>query len=69
MNSMNDSVDCQNVESKFCGRLSYVSSQLAMIPSSRSLLSRHNRLPLETSNTSGLQENVFGDQFSTFYSL
>ena len=37
-----------------------------MIPSSRSLLSRDKRLPLDTRNTSVLQENVFGNQFSTF---
>ena len=34
---MNDSVDFKNVESKFCERLSHVSSQLAMIPSSRTI--------------------------------
>ena len=48
------------------GRLSYVSSQPAMIPSSRSMLSRNKRLPLDTWNTSGLQENVIGNPFSTF---
>ena len=37
-----------------------------MIPSSRSMLSRDKRLPLETWNTSRLQEHVFGNQFSTF---
>ena len=37
-----------------------------MIPSSRSMLSTDKRLPLDTWNTSGLQENVFGNQFSTF---
>ena len=46
--------------------MSYVSSQLAMIPSSRSILCRDKRLPLDTWNTSWLQENVFGNQFSTF---
>ena len=35
------------------------SSQLVMIPSSRSLLSRDKRLPLDTWNQSGLQGNVF----------
>ena len=30
-----------------------------MIQSSRSMLSRDKRLPLDTWNTSGLQENVF----------
>ena len=39
-----------------------------MIPSSRSLLSSDKRLPLVTWNQSGLQENVFGNQFSTFVS-
>ena len=66
MNSVNDSGDFQDVESKFCGSLSHVSSQLVMIPSSRSLLSRDKRLPLDTWNQSGLQENVLGNQFSTF---
>ena len=37
-----------------------------MIPSSRSMLSRDRPLPLDTWNTSGLQENAFGNQFSTF---
>ena len=37
-----------------------------MIPSSRSMLSRDKRLPLDTWNTSGLQENAFANQFSTF---
>ena len=65
MNSMNDSGDSQDVESNSSGRLSHVSSQPAMIPSSRSLLSRDKRLPLDTWNQSGLQENVLGNQFST----
>ena len=54
-----------NKESNYSGRLSHVSSQPVMIPSSRALLSRDKRLPLDTWNTSGLQENVFGNQFST----
>ena len=66
MNSMNDSGDFQDVESNSSGRLSHVSSQLAMIPSSRSKLSRDKRLPLDTWNQSGSQENVFGGQFSIF---
>ena len=65
MDSMNDSGKFQDVESKKSGRLSHVSSQPAMIPSSRSLLSRDKRLPIDTRNQSGLQENVFGNQFST----
>ena len=59
MNSMNDSGHCQGVESNFCGGLSHVSSQLVMIPSSRSLISRDERLPLDTWNQSGLHENFF----------
>ena len=66
MNSMNDSGEFQEVESNYSGWLSYVSSQLAVIPSSRSKLSRDKRLPLDTWNTSGLQENVFGNHFTTF---
>ena len=67
VNFMNDSGDFQDVESNYCGRLSHVSSQLVMIPSSRSLLSRDKRLPLDTWNQSGLQEKrFFGHQFSTF---
>ena len=66
MNSMNDSGEFQEVESNHSPRLSYVSSQPAMIPRSRSMLSRDKRLPLDTWNTSGLRENVFGNQFFTF---
>ena len=53
----------QDVESKFCGRLSHVCSQPAMIPSSRALLTRDKRLPLDTWNHSGLQENVLEINF------
>ena len=66
MNSMNGSGEFQEVESNYSGRLSYVSGQPAMISSSRSMLSRDKRLPLDTWSTSGLQEKVFGNQFSTF---
>ena len=59
MNCMSDSGDFQDVESNYSGRLSHVSSQLVMIPSSRSRLSRDERLPFDTWNQSGLQENVF----------
>ena len=59
----------QEVKSNCSGRLSHVSSQPAMISSSRSLLSYDKRLPLDTWNTTGLQEHVFGNQFSTFDSL
>ena len=57
MNSVNDSGEFQDVESNHSGRLSYVSSQPAMIPSSRSMLSRDKRLPLDTWNQSGLHGN------------
>ena len=67
MDSMNASGDFLKMwNQKFCGKLSHVSSQLVMIPSSRSLLSRDKRLPLDTWNQSGLQENFLGNQFSTF---
>ena len=66
MNSVNDSGEFQEVESNHSGGLSYVSSPPEAIPSYRSMLSRDTCLPLNTWNTSGSQENVFGDQFSTF---
>ena len=66
MNSMNDSGEFQDIESNYSGRLSHVSGRPEMIPSSRSLLSRDKRLPLDTWNQSGVQENVFGNQCSTF---
>ena len=66
MNSMNSSGEIQDIEPHFCGRLSHVSSQPEMIPSSRSLLSRDKRLPLDTQNQSRVQEKVFANQFSTF---
>ena len=52
MNSMTDSGEFQEVESSYIGRLSYVSSQLALIPRSPSMQSRDKRLPLDTWNTS-----------------
>ena len=66
MNSKIDSGDFQDVESNKSGRLSHVSSHPAMIPRSRALLSHDKRLPLDTWNQSGLQENVFRNEFSTF---
>ena len=48
MNSMNDSGEFQEVVPNHSGRLSYVPSQVAAIPSSRSVLSRDKRLPLDT---------------------
>ena len=63
MNSMSDSGEFQEVESHYSGRLAYVPSQPTVIPSSRSMLSRDKRLPFDTWNTSGLQENFFGNQF------
>ena len=57
-NSMNDSGEFQEVESNYSGRLSHVSSQPAMIPSSHASLSRDKRLRLDTWSQFGLQENV-----------
>ena len=64
MNSVNDSGEFQEVESNHSGRLSYVPSQPAAIPSSRSMSSCDKRLPLDTWDMSGPQENVFGNAFS-----
>ena len=66
MNSVSSPGEFQAIESNYSGRLSHVPSQPEMIPSSRSLLSRDKRLPLDAWNQSGVQENVFGNQFSTF---
>ena len=54
------------MESNHSGRLSHVSSQPEVITSSSSMLSRDKRLPCDTWNALGLQENVSGNQFSTF---
>ena len=62
---MSDSGEFQEVESNQSGRLSHVPSQPEVIPSSSSMLSRDKRLPFNTWNTLELQENVFGNQFST----
>ena len=49
MNSMSDSGEFQEVESNLSGSLSFFPNQPAMIPSSRSMLSRDKRLPFGTS--------------------
>ena len=67
-NSTNDSRKFQEVESNYSGKISHVPSQPARIPSPRSMLSRDKRLPLETWNPSGLQENVFANPRSTLES-
>ena len=46
--------------------MSHVPSQPEVIPSSSSMLSRDKRLPFDTWNSPGLQENVFGNQCSKF---
>ena len=66
IDSTSDSGEFQEVESDYSWRLSYVSSQPAMTPNARSMLSREKRLPPNTWNTSGLHQIVFGFQFSTF---
>ena len=66
MNSMNDSGKFQEVESNHSGRLLHVPSQPEAIPSSSSMLSRGKSVPFDAWNSHGLQENVFGEQFSTF---
>ena len=66
MNSLNDSGEFQEAESNYSGRLSHVPSQPATLPSSSSMLRRDKRLSLGTWNASGPQENVSGNQLSTF---
>ena len=56
---MNDSGDFQDEESDYNGKLFCVPSQPAVVPSSRGMLRHHKRLPLDTWNASGFQENVF----------
>ena len=63
MSSMDDSGEFQAVESNHSGRLSSVPSQPAMLPSYRSVMSRDKRLPLDTWNALGPQENVFEINF------
>ena len=67
MNSMNDSGEFQEVESNHSGRLSHVPSQPEAIPSSSSMLSRDKSVPFfDAWDSLGLQENFFGNQFSTY---
>ena len=61
VNGSSDSGEFQEVESNFCGKNSHVPCQPAVVPSPRSMLSRDKRLPLDTWNLSGPQENVFGN--------
>ena len=65
---MNDSGEFQEVESNYSGRLSHVSSQPVMIPSSRSMPSRDKRQHFDAWNQSGLQENVLVINFLRFVS-
>ena len=44
----------------------YVSSQPAMVPSSRSMPSRDKLLPFDTWGSPGITGTLFGNQFSTF---
>ena len=65
MNSMNASGEFHEVESNNSGRMSHVSSQPAMIPTSRSELSRDKRLPLDTLESSWITGKRFWN--SIFY--
>ena len=58
----------QEVKSKFCGKFPHVSSQPARIPSPRSMLSCDKRLPPDTWNRSGSQENSFANPRPTLES-
>ena len=67
MNSMNDSGEFQEVDSNHSGRLFRFPSQPEAIPSSSSMLSRDKSVPFSDAwDSLGLQENVFGNQFSTY---
>ena len=68
MNYMNDSGEFQEVVSNYSGKCSHVSSQPARIPSPRSMLSCDKRLPPDTWNRSGSQENVFANPRATLES-
>ena len=72
VNCMNGSGEVQEVESIelqwTSGQFSHVPSQPAVIPSPRSMLSCDKRLPLDTLNLSGSQENVFVNPRSRFES-
>ena len=57
----------QDIESNCIGRLSHVASEPEMVLSSRSLLSRDKRLPLDTWDQSEAQENVFGPIFYAWF--
>ena len=60
MNYMNDSREMHEIESIWSGKLHHVSSQLAVVPSPQSMLSRDQSLRSDTWNLSGTQGNVFG---------
>ena len=59
LQQMQESGNFQEVESNYCGRWSHVSSQLATLPSSRSMVSRDKRMPPDTWNTSGFYRKMF----------
>ena len=59
MTYLNDAGEFQEVVSNNSGQISHVPSQPAEIPSPRSMLSCDKRLPPDTWNLSGLQENFF----------
>ena len=56
------------VESNYSGTCSHVPSQPARIPGPRAVPSCDRRLPLDTWNRSGSQENVFANPRSTLQS-
>ena len=68
VNYLNDSGEFREVESNYSGKFSHVPSQSAGIPSPRSMLSCDKRLPFDTWNLSGSQENVLVNPRSRFES-
>ena len=61
MNDRSDSRELQDIGSMWCGKLSHVPSQLAVVPCPRSMFSRDQSLQLDTWNLSGTQGNVSGN--------
>ena len=63
MNTVNDAVEFQEVQTHHSGRLSYVPSQRSMIPSSSFMLRRGKRMPRETWNSLEGQEKFLVTSF------
>ena len=69
MNCLSDSGEFQEVESNYSFKSSHVPSQPAVIPSPSSMPSCDKRLPFDTWNLTGSQENVFVNPRSGFHQV